>query len=107
LSGDWTAETESVFSNEPNGHILFRFHARDVNLVMGPREADAPVPFRVSIEGEPPRTAFGSDADGEGAGLLDQQRMYQLVRQQGPVVDRLFQIEFLDRGAEAFAFTFG
>jgi Thioredoxin like C-terminal domain/AhpC/TSA family len=107
LSGDWTAEAESVFSNEPNGRVAFRFHARDVNLVMGPRKAGSPVAFRVSIDGEPPRTSFGSDADGEGAGLLDQQRMYQLVRQQGPVVDRTFEIEFLDRGAEAFAFTFG
>jgi thiol-disulfide isomerase/thioredoxin len=107
LSGDWTAEAESVFSNESNGRISFRFHARDVNLVMGPREAGEPVAFRVSIDGEPPHAAFGSDADGERAGLLDEQRMYQLVRQQGPVVDRTFEIEFLDRGAEAFAFTFG
>jgi hypothetical protein len=107
LSGDWTAEAESVFSNESNGRISFRFHARDVNLVMGPREAGEPVAFRVSIDGEPLHAAFGSDADGESAGLLNEQRMYQLVRQHGPVVDRTFEIEFLDRGAEAFAFTFG
>ena len=107
LTGDWTAEAESVFSTEPKGRITVRFRARDVNLVMGPREAESPVAFRVSIDGEPPHTAFGSDADGEGSGLLDLQRMYQLVRQQEPVVDRTFEIEFLDRGAEAFAFTFG
>ena len=71
------------------------------------RVRGAPVLFRVSIDGEPPRVAFGSDVDAEGAGLLDQQRMYQLVRQQGPVAVRTFGIEFLDRGAEAFAFTFG
>ena len=107
LSGDWTAEAESVFSNESNGRISFRFHARDVNLVMGPRERDAPVPFRIMIDGDPPHAGFGSDADEDGAGLLEEQRMYQLVRQREPILDRLFEIEFLDRGAEAFAFTFG
>jgi hypothetical protein len=107
LSGDWAAEAESVSSIEPNGRISFRFHARDVNLVMGPRERDAPVPFRILIDGDPPHTGFGGDADEDGAGLLEEQRMYQLVRQQGPILDRLFEIEFLDRGAEAFAFTFG
>ncbi|MGA9161164.1 MAG: hypothetical protein WB297_09930 [Actinomycetota bacterium] len=107
LTGAWTAEAESVFSSAPNGRISIRFHARDVNLVMGPKEAGEPVAFRVSIDGEPPRAAFGSDADAEGAGPLDEQRMYQLVRQQGPVADRTFEIEFVDRGAEAFAFTFG
>ena len=107
LSGDWTAGAGSVSSTEPNGRIAFRFHARDVNLVMGPKERATPVAFQVSIDGESPVAAFGSDADRAGAGLLDEQRMYQLVRQQRPVVDRLFEIEFLDRGAEAFAFTFG
>lgn len=107
LSGDWTAGIESVFSDEPNGRIAFRFHARDVNLVMGPRDGAAPVSFRVTIDGEPPVVAFGTDVDREGAGLLKEQRMYQLVRQLAPAVDRLFEIEFLDRGAEAFVFTFG
>jgi thiol-disulfide isomerase/thioredoxin len=107
LSGDWTAETESVVLNRPNGRISYRFHARDVHLVMGPASGATSVPFRVSIDGNPPRGASGNDMDDEGAGLLLEQRMYQLVRQQGPVVDRLFEIEFLDRGAEAFVFTFG
>jgi thiol-disulfide isomerase/thioredoxin len=107
LSGDWTAEAESVSSIEPNGRISFRFHARDVNLVMGPRVRGAPVPFRIMIDGDPPHRGFGSDADEDGAGLLEEQRMYQLVRQREPIIDRLFEIEFLDRGAEAFAFTFG
>jgi thiol-disulfide isomerase/thioredoxin len=107
LLGRWTAEAESVFSNEPNGRIAFQFHARDVNLVMGPRERGTPVAFRITVDGAPPVAAAGSDAVGDGTGLLDDQRMYQLVRQKGPVTERLFQIEFLDRGAEAFAFTFG
>ncbi|HEY7281726.1 MAG TPA: redoxin domain-containing protein [Actinomycetota bacterium] len=107
LSGDWTAEAEGVHLNEPKGRVSFRFHARDVNLVMGRAEGAPPIPFRVAIDGEPPRRAFGSDADAEGAGMLVEPRMYQLVRQQEPVDDRLFEIEFLERGAEAYAFTFG
>ena len=107
LSGDWTAENDRVLLNDVNGRILFRFHARDVHLVMGPTDGTTSVAFRVSIDGEPPRGASGSDVDGDGAGLLVEQRMYQLVRQHRPVVDRLFEIEFLDRGAEAFVFTFG
>jgi thiol-disulfide isomerase/thioredoxin len=107
LSGDWTSEAESVVLNQTNGRISFRFHARDVNLVMGPVSGATSVAFRVSIDGNPPRGASGNDIDDEGAGLLVEQRMYQLIRQQGPVVDRLFEIEFLDRGAEAFVFTFG
>ena len=107
LSGDWTANQESVVLHHPKGGISFRFHARDVHLVMGPMDGSTPVAFRVSIDGEPPREASGSDVDDEGAGLLVQPRLYQLVRQRESITDRLFMIEFLDRGAEAFAFTFG
>ena len=107
LSGDWTATNDSVLLNDPNGRISFLFHARDVHLVMGPVDGATSVAFRVSIDGEPPRGASGGDVGGDGAGLLIEQRMYQLVRQQGSVVDHLFEIEFLDRGAEAFVFTFG
>jgi len=107
LSGDWTAETESVVLNGSEGRISFRFHARDVHLVMGPVSGATSVAFRVSIDGDQPGGASGNDMDSTGAGLLDEQRMYQLIRQQGPVVDRLFEIEFLNGGAEAFVFTFG
>jgi len=107
LSGSWTANPESVVLHHPKGGISFRFHARDVHLVMGPMDGSTPVAFRVSIDREPLRDASGSDVDDGGAGLLTEPRMYQLVRQRGPIADRLFAIEFLDRGAEAFAFTFG
>lgn len=107
LSGDWTANPESVVLHHPKGGISFRFHARDVHLVMGPMDGSTPVAFRVSIDGEPLRDASGSDVDDDGAGLLSWPRMYQLVRQRGRIADRLFTIDFLDRGAEAFAFTFG
>ena len=107
LSGDWTAEAESIVLNQANGRISFRFHARDVHLVMGPVSGATSVAFRASIDGNPPGGASGNDMDDEGTGLLVEQRMYQLIRQEGPIVDRLFEIEFLDRGAEAFVFTFG
>jgi thiol-disulfide isomerase/thioredoxin len=107
LSGNWTMTPEAVVLNEANGRIMFRFHARDVHLVMGPAAREMPVPFRVSIDGEPPGLSGGSDVDQDGSGLLGEQRMYQLIRQQGPIDDRTFEIEFLDRGAEAFVFTFG
>jgi hypothetical protein len=107
LAGNWTMTPEAVVLNEPNGRIAFRFHARDVHLVMGPTAREMRVPFRVSIDGAPPGPSGGIDVDENGSGLLDEQRMYQLIRQQGPIDDRTFEIEFLDRGAEAFAFTFG
>jgi hypothetical protein len=84
-----------------------RFHARDVNLVMGAAERDLSVPFRVLIDGEPPGAAHGIDVDEQGNGTVSEQRLYQLIRQQKPIDDRLFAIEFLDSGVEAFCFTFG
>jgi thiol-disulfide isomerase/thioredoxin len=107
LMGNWTMTPEAAVLNEPNGRIAFRFHARDVHLVMGPASRDMPVPFRVTIDGQPPGSSHGTDVDEDGSGSLVDQRMYQLVRQAGPIDDRTFGIEFLDRGAEAFAFTFG
>ena len=93
--------------NKAPGQILFRFHARDVHLVMGPSRPERPVPFRVTIDGQPPGTAHGLDVVEGGNGTLRDQRLYQLVRQSKPIVDRTFAIEFVDAGVEAFAFTFG
>jgi thiol-disulfide isomerase/thioredoxin len=107
LSGDWTVTPEAAVLNEPNGRIAHRFEARDVHMVMGPAARGSSVPFRVFIDGAPPGNAAGSDVDADGSGQLIQQRMYQLIRQHGPVTDRLFEIEFLDPGAEGFALTFG
>jgi thiol-disulfide isomerase/thioredoxin len=107
LTGDWTVKKESALLNQSNGRIAYRFHARDVHLVMGPATAGKTVRFRVSIDGQPPGAAHGVDVDEAGAGTLDQPRMYQLIRQPGPIADRQFEIEFLDPGAEAFVFTFG
>jgi hypothetical protein len=107
LAGDWTIGAEGVHLNAPNGRIAIRFHARDVNLVMGPATRGASVSFRVLVDGRAPDGAAGVDVDRHGTGRLVDQRMHQLVRQEGPIVDRLFEIEFLDQGAEAFVFTFG
>ena len=87
--------------------VLHRFHARDVHLVMGPSRSESPVRFRVTIDGQPPGAAHGLDVDEGGSGTVREQRLYQLIRQPQPIVDRQFAIEFLDAGVEAFAFTFG
>ena len=107
LSGDWTVKREAAALNAPNGRITYRFHARDLHLVMGPAAQVSSVRFRVLIDGQPPGAARGVDVDEQGFGTVTEQRLYQLIRQPKPIADRQFEIEFLDPGAEAFAFTFG
>ena len=107
LSGDWTVGKQATLLNTPNGRIVHRFHARDVHLVMGPAVRGTPVRFRVLIDGKPPGAAHGIDIDAQGNGTATEQRLYQLIRQQSPIVDRLFEIEFLDPAVETFSFTFG
>jgi hypothetical protein len=92
---------------EAPGRIAIRFHARDVNLVMGPPARGVSVPFRVLIDGQPPGAAHGTDVDERGNGTVSEQRLYQLIRQPKPIADRHFEIEFLDSGVEAYCFTFG
>ncbi len=106
LSGDWTMGREALALNQANGRILYRFHARDLHLVMGPA-GKTPIRFRVLIDGQPPGAAHGVDVDDQGNGTVTEPRMYQLIRQPKPIVDRQFEIEFLDSGVEAFSFTFG
>jgi thiol-disulfide isomerase/thioredoxin len=107
LAGEWTARSQAIVLNKPDGRIAYRFHARDLHVVMGPGLREKPVRFRVSIDGLPPGTAHGVDVDSQGIGTATHLKLYQLVRQQAPIADRQFQIEFLDPGVEAFAFTFG
>ena len=107
LSGDWTVKQELSALNKPNGGIAYRFHARDLHLVLGPVAPGSSVRFRVLIDGQPPRAAHGIDVDDQGNGTVTEQRLYQLIRQPKPIADRLFEIEFLDSGVEVFAFTFG
>jgi thiol-disulfide isomerase/thioredoxin len=107
LSGDWTVKNHATVLNKPNGSIAYRFHARDVHLVMGPAAPATSVRFRVLIDGQPPGAAHGTDVDEQGFGTVGEQRLYQLIRQPKPIVDRQFEIEFLGSGVEAYAFTFG
>lgn len=107
LSGDWTIGNQATVLNGASGRIAYCFHARDLHLVMGPAAPGTSVRFRVLIDGQPPEAAHGVDVDEQGNGTLTEQRLYQLIRQQEPIVDRQFEIEILDPGAEAFAFTFG
>ena len=107
LSGDWTVKNEAAVLNKPNGRIAYRFHARDLHLVMGPAAPGTSVRFRVLIDGQPPGAAHGIDVDEQGNGTVTEQRLYQLIRQPKPIADRQFEIEFLGPGVEAFAFTFG
>jgi thiol-disulfide isomerase/thioredoxin len=107
LSGDWTVAKGLAALNETNGSIAYRFHARDLHLVMGPAARGTSVRFRVRIDGKSPGTAHGIDVDAQGNGTVAEQRLYQLIRQPKPIVDRQFEIEFLSSGAEVFAFTFG
>jgi Thioredoxin like C-terminal domain len=107
LSGDWTVKKENAVLNKPNGGIAYRFHARDLHLVMGPAAPGTSVKFRVLIDGRPPGAAHGIDVDEQGNGAVTEQRLYELIRQPKPIADRQFEIEFLSPGVEAFAFTFG
>ena len=107
LSGDWTVKRDAVALNKGNGRIAYRFHARDLHLVMAPAARGSSIRFRVLVDGQPPGAAHGTDVDDQGNGTVSGQRLYQLIRQANPIADRLFEIEFLDPGVEAFAFTFG
>ena len=108
LAGNWTVESQACVLNDAGGGISFRFHARDVNLVLGPPERGTSVPFRVLVDGDPPGAAHGLDVDEQGHGNVAQQRLYQLVRQRDVAIDdRTFEITFLAPGVEAYVFTFG
>ena len=107
LAGEWTVGSEATVLNNPNGRLVCRFHARDVHLVMGASQRERPIRFRVSLDGQPPGPAHGLDVDDRGNGTVVEQRLYQLIRQRASIVERTFEIEFLDADVETFAFTFG
>ncbi|MGE8367320.1 cytochrome c biogenesis protein DipZ [Cupriavidus sp.] len=107
LAGTWKVGAEHATLAGASGRIVYRFHARDLHLVLGPGQDGRPVRFRVTIDGAAPGDAHGTDVAADGSGTVTEQRLYQLVRQSGKVADRTFAIEFLDAGVEAYAFTFG
>jgi hypothetical protein len=107
LSGDWTVDRYAAVLNAADGRIAFRFHARDLNLVMAPAAGVASVRFRVLIDGRAAGPDHGIDVDEQGDGKVIEPRLYQLIRQRGDVTERTFEIAFIDPGAEVYAFTFG
>jgi hypothetical protein len=107
LSGDWTIGSQAIALDAASGRIAYRFHARDLHVVMGPTTPGVSVRFRILLDGMPPGDAHGLDVDSQGYGTITEPRLYQLIRQPKPISDRQFEIEFLDPGAQAFSFTFG
>src|SRR5262249_21632353 len=107
LSGTWNVGPEAAVLSVTPGKIVFRFHSRDLHLVLAAAKDGKPVRFKVTLDGNPPADNHGSDSAADGSGEVRQPRLYQLIRQKGPIKDRTFEIEFLDPGAQALDFTFG
>jgi cytochrome c biogenesis protein CcdA/thiol-disulfide isomerase/thioredoxin len=107
LAGEWTDAGQIATLLSPMGAIVYRFHARDLHLVLGPAQGGEPVRFRVTIDGKAPGTDHGMDVDADGYGTVSEDRLYQLIRQHGGIQDRTFRIEFLVPGVQAYSFTFG
>ena len=107
LAGNWTMRDRAAVLHETGGRIAYRFHARDLHLVLKPAARGEAVRFRILLDGRAPGAAHGADVDEQGNGTVIDPRLYQLIRQPGAIEDRLFEIEFLDSGVEAYAFTFG
>jgi len=107
LGGVWNVGAESAALQESSGKIVFRFHSRDLHMVLAPPMGGKPVRFKVRLGGVAPGADHGVDSNADGAGEIRQPRMYQLIRQKGPIQDRTFEIEFLDPGVRVFSFTFG
>ena len=107
LGGFWNVGAGSGTLESAPGRIVFRFHSRDLHMVLGPAKNGTPVRFQVKLNGAAPGEDHGSDSGADGAGELRAPRMYQLIRQKGQIGDATFEIEFLDPGVEAFSFTFG
>jgi thiol-disulfide isomerase/thioredoxin len=107
LIGSWNVNAESAVLQAVHGGILFRFHSRDLHLVLAPAKDAKPVRFVIRLDGAAPGENCGVDTSADGSGEIREPRLYQLIRQKGPIVDRTFEIEFLDPGVQALDFTFG
>jgi thioredoxin family protein len=107
LVGSWNVNAESAVLQSAPGKILYRFHSRDLHLVLAPTQDGKPVRFRVTLDGAAPGENCGVDTAPDGTGEIREPRLYQLIRQKGSIVDRTFEIEFLDPGVHALDFTFG
>lgn len=106
-TGEWAISARAATTTAERARLAFRFQARDVNLVMGPASHGTAIPFRVTLDGSSADGGYGTDVDADGAGLISEQRTYQLIRQTAPITERVCEIEFLAPGAELYCFTFG
>jgi hypothetical protein len=107
LGGQWLDQGQTAVLVSKEGRLAFRFHARDLHLVLGPTASGKPVRFRITIDRQAPGENHGVDTDENGNGTVTEHRLYQLIRQKGTIADHTFTIEFLDTGVQVFAFTFG
>ena len=107
FSGNWKDAGQIATALAPSTSVVYRFHARDLHFVLGPTKDGKPIRFRVTLDGKPPGADHGVDTDADGYGTITEDRLYQLIRQQGSIRDRTFQIEFLAPGVQAYSFTFG
>jgi hypothetical protein len=107
FDGSWNAGAERAILQTAPGRVRYRFHSRDLHFILGPARAGTPVRFRVTLDGHAPGADHGVDSAPDGSGVVREPRLYQLIRQKGSVVDRTFEIEFLDPGVQAYDFTFG
>jgi thiol-disulfide isomerase/thioredoxin len=107
LSGSWKVDAESAVLQAAPGKIMFRFHSRDLHFVLAPAKDSKPIRFVVKLDGSVPGENHGGDIAADGSGEIREPRLYQLIRQKGPIMDRTFEIEFLDPGVHAVDFTFG
>jgi thiol-disulfide isomerase/thioredoxin len=107
LGGSWVVGSEAGLLQSSGGKIVFRFHARDFNMVLGPAERGRPIRFTVKVDGHAPLQEHGIDTAADGHGVVTDSRLYQLIRQNGPIGNRAFEIDFRDPGVKAFSFTFG
>jgi Thioredoxin like C-terminal domain len=107
LGGTWTVSSEGAVLQQPRGKIVYRFNGRDLHLVLGPAKDGQAIHFKVRLDGADPGANKGADISGDGAGVVTEQRLYQLIRLAQAGAEHTVEIEFLDPGVEAFAFTFG
>jgi cytochrome c biogenesis protein CcdA/thiol-disulfide isomerase/thioredoxin len=107
FAGRWHDAAQIATLESHTGSIVFRFHARDLHLVLGPGANGKPIRFRVTLDGKAPGADHGADTDAQGFGTVTENRLYQLIRQQDAVKDRTFRIDFLTPGVRAYSFTFG
>jgi thiol-disulfide isomerase/thioredoxin len=107
LSGSWDVDSESGLLTTAPGKIVFRFHSRDLHLVMGPSENGRPIRYRLKLDGVAPAADCGADCAADGSGVVREPRLYQLIRQKNTIKDRTLEIDFLDAGVRAYVFTFG